>query len=1200
MNTVRRLTNGLLRTIAGLTVIAVVTGPVVAVAIIAGNPIDGDLVTSLGDRHVGNDHMIKLLSVAFYLLWAWFCVPAIRQAAISVSTPRHRPGRTSRPAGRGPTRTIVMPADDPGPRAWLARLARFAVGTAAVTATITTSGFVPAVTAAPPAAVATLDDPAPNDRVAADPSSTGTVDRSNAVSHVTAGRRDTPYSIARQHFPHDIDHARDEIIALNIGRTLDTGAAWAGGTFPEGMNVITPLIDTEDPAAPTDPPTSGDVDDTTEPPTTAGTYIVQPGDGWIDVVEALWGPDAAGEWQHHRAQLVGQTVAPGVELKPDTKIIHPGWTFTHPDHATTKTAGPAQAATGPILVDIQPGDTLYRLIDTVIAGPVTAGHIDAVARHNHGMADSDGTHIFDSANPNLIHPGQTVDLRPAVDYATATPDQLDRQPVVDEPDPAPDEPNTPVVNDADIDDVSVDDVRIVDEPDAPAAAPAADDEADVPVPGSVADDEADVPLPAPVPVDISDADLPAATLDAPTAPSLTPPAVSPHTVPAPPVPIVANPNSHAASQPGDVAATPPVTAPVATPTDSNESPSHAQLAAGGIAVAGLLIALDRLRRRARTRRPRGTTVAAPDPAAAHDEHAIRDAAHLDRAHRVNLAVRHLGAHLADRDAPLRPAYLLADDATVTAAFDRPVELGAGWIEAATVDNAWTCDVDDATLATYADQFTPWPALVPIGTLDDGTDVVIDLEGLGTVAITGPDAVVDRVVAALITALSASPFADLITCIDDNSVALGGLDTHVRDRLSVNSVDELIDRLATWIAPFDFDDQHLIAARHRLGGEYEPCVAAVIAELTGDQRHRMRQLPLGGSHPIAVVTTDPSIASTTLDVDDEGNTTVGGRRVRCHRLEPVAATRIAELFDQAQTADVVDTAPLEVLDELTDSIRRATHTPHLVDPASAAEPDRTSAVSILDTMLPPVPGQLFDTEPDADWTIRVLGPLEIVHRDGSTLNGPKVRELATLLATHPAGLSTADLADRLDRPESALTTRLSELRKLLGHGDTVAGRRYLPANKTPRGYHLEAVAVDSVRLARCLDEARRATGLDKLNWLVGALELVRGQIGLSPYTSWGWAGHLMTTLEATITDAGLELAELAGHHEQWRVVDWAGSQVRLANPYEQRVVPHQIEARQRLGDQVGIRRLHDEALDAVDTFEPDVEQAFHTAFDRLAQ
>ncbi|MEL6894409.1 MAG: hypothetical protein AAFP84_22655, partial [Actinomycetota bacterium] len=265
--------------------------------------------------------------------------------------------------------------------------------------------------------------------------------------------------------------------------------------------------------------------------------------------------------------------------------------------------------------------------------------------------------------------------------------------------------------------------------------------------------------------------------------------------------------------------------------------------------------------------------------------------------------------------------------------------------------------------------------------------------------------------------------------------------------------------------------------------------------------------------------------------------------------------------------------------------------------TAARPD----VSIADLMLPPTAAQLFDTEPDVDWTVRILGPLEIVHRDGTHLNGPKVRELATLLAMHPCGVPSTELKRMLGKTEeSGMSTRISELRKLLGHGDTVAGRTHLPANRSARGYYLEGVRVDSIRLARCLDQARQSDGQDKVNWLVGALELVRGQIGIGELTSFKWAGHLMTTLEASIVEAGVELAGLAAEQDNWTIVDWAANQVRLANPYEQRVIPLQIDARRALGDEVGIRRLHDEALDDVDEFEPDVQAAFHTALARQAR
>lgn len=1171
---VSRITRGLLRLGAGLLALVVIVGPIIVMAAVAGNPLTGDLAGSLGDRQIGNDQIIKLFSLAFYALWAWFAIPALRQVAVSLTTPAtptRRPRTTTPAAVRAVARpSFAMPADAAGPRGWLAQLVRFALGAATVATTITTvsTGFVPTVSAAP-TTVVVHDASHPHDTTAV---ATPTDDRVDQVSHVTAQRRDTPYSIARRHFASDIDAARDEIVALNTGRPTPHGTPWSGGSFPVGMNVITPHFET-------DTSTSPGTDDAT----TTTTYRVRLGDGWINVVEGLWGDGAGDRWQELRLQLVGQHVAPGVVITADTTTIHPDWVFTHPDTTPAETP-----AAGAIRV-VEPGDTLHDLVDDVVDEPVSDRHIDAVARHNDSMATPDGRYVFSASNPDLIHPGQVVDLNPAIDLDTPahTFDDPPTAPAEREPEATGEPVDVPG-------DVSVDEPA-----DMPVEQPAPVEQ---PVDPSETLEEVDPPDAA----DVTEAQPPddrqpptvdsGDELDAPAAPA------PPITAPAPPVPIPTNAVATQADQPGDSAATPPTTVANRTTSTSDTTGLPVEfLAAGGLGLAGLFITLERRRRKARTKRPAGTTIAAPNPTTVRNEHIMRAAAHVDRATRVNLAVRRLGRQLAQRDAPLRAHYLLADSDNVTVVFDRPIELADGWTQG-DHPKTWTCRLTDDELAICVDDPTPWPALTPIGTLDDGTDVIIDIEGLGSLAITGPDDIVDQFLAAVVTSISSSPYADILTFVDDQNIALHGLDRHLQHRLAVDSIDALIARLGHWITPFNFDDQHLLAARRQLGSEYEPCIAALVTNLTDEQRNAVRALPLDGSHPIAVLTTDSHIAGTILDIDADGHTVLDGHRVRCHRLQPVTAATAATLFDLADSPDTIDTAPLDEYQRLTAS------TPNTIDSndtehtePTPMQPVSPSAVSIADLMLPTTAGQLFDTEPDLDWTVRVLGPLEIVHRDGTHLTGPKVRELATLLAMHPAGVPSTELKRMLGKSEEAgISTRISELRKLLGQGDTVAGRTYLPANRSARGYHLEGIRVDSVRLARCLDHARKSDRQDKINWLVGALELVRGQIGTAEFTSFQWAGHLLNTLEASIVEAGVELADLAAEHDNWTIVDWAANQVRLANPYEQRVIPLQIEARRALGDDVSIRRLHDEALNDVDEFEPDVQAAFHTALARQAR
>ena len=490
---------------------------------------------------------------------------------------------------------------------------------------------------------------------------------------------------------------------------------------------------------------------------------------------------------------------------------------------------------------------MYEIVDDVVDEPVTGQHIAAVAHHNDGMATPDGVHVFSADNPDLIHPGQVVDL--AADHRhRARPGPHTRQHrrrhrVDTEPEPV-DETAPADSAERRRTGCAADDPadRSVDQP---ADADSSPSEAGDVAPGR----DLDAPRrddPAAPPVDAADVDATPTRAPAPVV-----------TSPAPPVPVPTNAVTATPTQPGDAAATPPVidTPPTETDGSTRSTAPYALLAAGGLGLAGLFLALDRRRRKARAKRPTGTSIAAPDPIDAETEHVMRTAAHVDRATRVNLAVRHLGRQLAERDAPLRAHYLLATADTVTVVFDRPVELGDGWVDDTANNNGWICTLDDDHLALFADDPSPWPALVPIGTLDDGTDLLVDIEGLGSLAVTGPDDIVDRFLAAIVTAISSSPYADLLTFVDDHSIALHGLDQHLQHRLAVDSIDSLIDRLGNWIAPFDFDQQHLLAARHELGSEYEPCIAAVVTSLDDNQRRSLQNLPLDGSHPIALLTTD---------------------------------------------------------------------------------------------------------------------------------------------------------------------------------------------------------------------------------------------------------------------------------------------------------------------------------------------------------
>ena len=242
---IRRGLRFLARIAAALLVIFIVIAPVLVMARLAGNPFEGGMLDRIADRRVDDATILRLLSLAFYAVWAWVVVPAFVQARLSLSASTPTAPRHGAP---GPA-----PADRPGPRSWLARLVRFALTSGALATITTTTSLAIAVPAAfspttasatPPASTVTIAGPidlAPQHSA---------VDEHGEVSETVAHHRDTPYAIAVRLFPQRADAARDEIVELNLGRPTPDGTMWRGGGFPAGMTVLTPAHEQQAHAAP--------------------------------------------------------------------------------------------------------------------------------------------------------------------------------------------------------------------------------------------------------------------------------------------------------------------------------------------------------------------------------------------------------------------------------------------------------------------------------------------------------------------------------------------------------------------------------------------------------------------------------------------------------------------------------------------------------------------------------------------------------------------------------------------------------------------------------------------------------------------------------------------------------------------------------------------------------------------------------------
>lgn len=167
-------------------------------------------------------------------------------------------------------------------------------------------------------------------------------------------------------------------------------------------------------------------------------------------------------------------------------------------------------------------------------------------------------------------------------------------------------------------------------------------------------------------------------------------------------------------------------------------PVPADLAGATLLAAGVVLTIDRLRRRQMRHRQRGRLVRLPDAGAQHNERLLRAAAGIRPASRLDLALRLLAHQLTqtERAESTRVDVVRVDGDRIEILLTSAVEAPPGPFER-TGERVWTLptDTDDPLLEQIGSrQSAPAPALATVGHLD-GCPVLIDLEGTPLV-ITG--------------------------------------------------------------------------------------------------------------------------------------------------------------------------------------------------------------------------------------------------------------------------------------------------------------------------------------------------------------------------------------------------------------------------------------------------------------------------------
>ena len=268
----RRLAHALSRLLATVALLALLIGVPLAVGRLIGwpTPSVAQLRSTWRTRQIDTDTVIKLGSVIFVLLWAWFAVTALSEAVRAMRWQARSPGRP-------------LPALQSGPGDAIRRLVRLAVlSTVSVGATLNAMLPAASTSAARLVAAAVL---APSELPVG---SNGSYEVVRGDSYWRIADHHLADTFGREPTPHEVFEYVDELMELNVPRLGHRDPALI---HPGEVIVYTPTA-----GAPTTPVAEPAVVEPAIAPVPEGAAVSEPGPGgappeWVTPASA--GPTSA-------------------------------------------------------------------------------------------------------------------------------------------------------------------------------------------------------------------------------------------------------------------------------------------------------------------------------------------------------------------------------------------------------------------------------------------------------------------------------------------------------------------------------------------------------------------------------------------------------------------------------------------------------------------------------------------------------------------------------------------------------------------------------------------------------------------------------------------------------------------------------------------------------------------------------------------
>jgi nucleoid-associated protein YgaU/DNA-binding SARP family transcriptional activator len=535
----------------------------------------------------------------------------------------------------------------------------------------------------------------------------------------------------------------------------------------------------------------------------------------------------------------------------------------------------------------------------------------------------------------------------------------------------------------------------------------------------------------------------------------------------------------------------------------------------GVAAAGVVLTLDRLRRARQRRRAPGQRMCLPEGELAATEQRVRGLADRETADLLDIALRSLAASCARKGRPVPEIALVSvgiDDVAIHLAESDTDPVGTWRVEDAGMTWALPRPPDLEPLRKLANHAgAPTPLLVTIGTHTHGQRrVLLNLAHAKLVAVSADEQTTRAVLLGHALELATTARADglqILLCGAGDRLA-------TLERIRCTAGTEALRLLQR--ATTDQADAHGTDAT--VAVLLEPPPAELLDELAS--------IASQASATVAAIGSALPDARWRLTIGETVVVAPYGLEVQPLELSADDVEAIEQLLVDAADPAFVE-ADLADLDEFEP---RAPATPSSNGHASAdglAAEDDSSGQGCIE--------------------VRVLGPVEVA--GAGDFGSAKAEELVVYLALHRDGVDVDSLQEALWPSEPPNVGRLHTVvwRARQALGDDADGEPFLPKAKQGRYRISDSLAVDFERFqaltGRAHSEPDRAA-----EHLRSALEHVRGAPLSAINSGYSWTTYVLYRIEQQVTDAAHKLAELHLDRGESELAGWAARQGLLADPY----------------------------------------------------